>query len=247
MAECKEYLFNGCPHPQFCTDGCSGEALPSLAHNRDFPYAPAMTVPATDTMACCGDPADCGKRGMFCVMREPKHAGDNPGTPSQPSKIYMDMTLASRSHKEALLDRLRAQVPNMKASSVASQDQGFAQLAMDQQIEAAMPQSSVEAPTPVSDSAKRKATPIYSGVLRYFPDALAAVARLSKAGNDKHNKGGPLHWSRGKSDDHLDCVARHLIDAGEIDPETGEDHAAAMAWRALAFLQLVEEKRLSRV
>ena len=91
-------------------------------------------------------------------------------------------------------------------------------------------------------SAQRKAEPIYSGVLQYFPDALLAVSRVSKKGNDKHNPGQPLHWSRGKSNDHLDCVARHLITSDEID-EDGETHLAHAAWRALAALQLLEEKK----
>lgn len=95
----------------------------------------------------------------------------------------------------------------------------------------------------MSASDIRKATPLWSGVLRYFPDALAAVARLSKAGNDKHNPGEPLHWSRGKSDDHGDCLVRHQMTPDELDPETGELHATAVAWRALAQLQLLEEAR----
>lgn len=94
------------------------------------------------------------------------------------------------------------------------------------------------------DSAIRKATPIYSGVLRYFPNALAAVARLSKAGNDKHNPGQPLHWSREKSTDHGDCIVRHQLSPETVDPETGELHAAAVAWRALAQLELLEESKL---
>src|SRR5689334_5921158 len=49
-----------------------------------------------------------------------------------------------------------------------------------------------------TDSQARKDTPIARGCLDYFPLAIAAVARLSKAGNDKHNPGEPLHWSRGK-------------------------------------------------
>lgn len=96
-------------------------------------------------------------------------------------------------------------------------------------------------------SAERKAQPIFSGVLLYFPDALAAVAELSKAGNDKHNPGQPLHWSRDKSNDHADCVARHLIDVGpdwtEVDHEDGILHAAKVAWRALALLQIAVERR----
>lgn len=102
------------------------------------------------------------------------------------------------------------------------------------------------APVLPGDSAARKATPIASGVLDYFPLALAAVARHSKRSNEKHNPGEPMHWSRGKSDDHADCIIRHLIDRGTIDPDSGELHDVALAWRALAQLQIAEEKRLSR-
>lgn len=92
-------------------------------------------------------------------------------------------------------------------------------------------------------SAERKAEPIHSGVMLYFPDALAAVARISKAGNDKHNPGEPLHWARGKSTDQLDCAARHMLTMEAVDPETGEVEAAAATWRLLAQLQLIEERR----
>lgn len=88
------------------------------------------------------------------------------------------------------------------------------------------------------DSADRKATPIFSGFLAYFPRAAAAVARLSKAGNDKHNPGGPLHWSKHKSPDHADCIVRHQIDAGTEDPEDNHPHSAKVAWRALAQLEI---------
>lgn len=98
-----------------------------------------------------------------------------------------------------------------------------------------------------TDSAERKNTPIYSGLLMYFPLACAAVARHSKRGNDKHNSGEPLHWAREKSDDHLDCIVRHAIDANHFNAEIGEyEEACALAWRALANLQLLEEKRLGR-
>ncbi len=92
-------------------------------------------------------------------------------------------------------------------------------------------------------SQERKAEPVYSGVLMYFPDAIAAIARVSKAGNDKHNPGEPLHWNRGKSTDQLDCSVRHLLTPEEIDPETNEPELVAAAWRILAQLQLLEEKR----
>jgi len=93
-----------------------------------------------------------------------------------------------------------------------------------------------------ADSDARKDVPMATGVLDYFPDALAAVARLSKIGNDKHNPGQPLHWSREKSSDHADCIVRHLVDRGTVDKD-GELHDVKVAWRALALCQLAEEKR----
>lgn len=101
----------------------------------------------------------------------------------------------------------------------------------------------VEEQTLPTGSAERKSVPLCSGVIDYFPAALAAVARVSRYGNDKHNPGQPMHHARGKSTDHADCIARHLVDRGKIDPDTGESHTAEMAWRALALLQEEEEAR----
>ena len=103
----------------------------------------------------------------------------------------------------------------------------------------------LNAPILSPDPDERKNTPVFSGFINYFPLAIAAVARLSKRGNDKHNPGQPLHWAREKSTDHADCIARHLIDVDALDPETGEyEDAVALAWRALAKLQILEETRL---
>lgn len=82
----------------------------------------------------------------------------------------------------------------------------------------------------------RKAIPLASGCLYYFPSALAAIASLSKIGNDQHNPGEPLHHARGKSTDHADTILRHLVDAGTIDTD-GVRHSTKVAWRALALLQ----------
>lgn len=83
------------------------------------------------------------------------------------------------------------------------------------------------------DATERKRIPLYSGVLMYFPDALIAVAKLSQRGNEQHHKDKPLHWDRSKSTDHEDALMRHLLD-GDYD---------AVAWRALAILQLQIEGR----
>jgi hypothetical protein len=86
-----------------------------------------------------------------------------------------------------------------------------------------------------TDSAQRKRFPLTTGLLDYFPDACAAVAEVSFQGNEKHNPGEPMHHARGKSMDHADCIARHLIERGGFDQ--GIRHSAALAWRALALLQ----------
>jgi hypothetical protein len=77
------------------------------------------------------------------------------------------------------------------------------------------------------DSAARKTYPVYSGLLQYFPSALAAVAHHSYIGNEKHNPGLPLHWARGKSGDEADALLRHLMERDYV----------GVAWRALALLQ----------
>lgn len=82
----------------------------------------------------------------------------------------------------------------------------------------------------------RKQTPIYSGVLKYFPDAIREVAQCSFVGNEQHNPNTPLHWDRSKSGDELDALTRHLLEAGTIDSD-GIRHSAKVAWRALANLQ----------
>lgn len=86
------------------------------------------------------------------------------------------------------------------------------------------------------DATTRKSIPMVSGLLDYFPAALAAVAEVSRIGNDKHNPGQPMHHARGKSMDHADCILRHLVDRGLISGE-GVRHSALVAWRALALLQ----------
>ena len=95
-----------------------------------------------------------------------------------------------------------------------------------------------------TDPQARKDSPICRGVLDYFPLALAEIARVSKAGNDQHNPGEPMHWAREKSSDHADCIARHLIERGTVDVD-GQRHSGKLAWRALALLELeLENEKL---
>lgn len=91
----------------------------------------------------------------------------------------------------------------------------------------------MSAPT---DNAARKALPLFSGVLKYFPDALLEVAHVSLVGNRQHNGDSPLRWAKEKSRDEADSLSRHLLDIGTRDTD-GVRHAAKVAWRALALLQ----------
>jgi len=88
------------------------------------------------------------------------------------------------------------------------------------------PQHEVEVlPT---DSDERKKWCIYSGVVSPFPNALALVARLAYEGNLKHCEAGEsMSWNFEASDDHHDCLMRHLM----------EEEYVAVAWRALALLE----------
>jgi hypothetical protein len=86
------------------------------------------------------------------------------------------------------------------------------------------------------DADERKKTPMATGLLDYFPDALAEVARCSLIANEQHNPGEHLHWAKHKSTDEADALMRHLVDRGKIDKD-GVRHSAKVAWRALALLQ----------
>jgi hypothetical protein len=87
-----------------------------------------------------------------------------------------------------------------------------------------------------TSSTARKRLPMCSGLLDYFPAALAEVSKVSHGANEQHNPGQPMHWARGKSTDHADCLIRHLAERGEQDTD-GLRHSAKLAWRALALLQ----------
>ena len=90
-----------------------------------------------------------------------------------------------------------------------------------------------------SKAENRKATPVYSGVLKYFPDAIKEVSKCSLAGQKQHNQGDKLYWDKSKSTDNADAMVRHLIDHDNnpIDDD-GVLHLAKVAWRALAVLQI---------
>jgi hypothetical protein len=85
------------------------------------------------------------------------------------------------------------------------------------------------------DATARKNIPVYSGFIKYFPDAIVAISQLSLVGGIQHGQTREtLHWDRSKSTDHTDALMRHLI----------EEDWTAVAWRALAQLQKsIEDER----
>lgn len=120
------------------------------------------------------------------------------------------------------------------------------------------------------DSKMRYHYPISSGCLAYFPAAIAGVAKHSYIGGAKYNDGALVHL-RYISNNHLDCVGRHLLDLQDLlaARERGEktvdtyvyDFATrqeslinlpieeailiecnAMCWRSLAISQELHEK-----
>ena len=86
-------------------------------------------------------------------------------------------------------------------------------------------------------SNERKRYPVKTGFMDYFRDAIFRVANVSYVGNEQHNPGTPTHWARGKSADHGDCLARHMLCNDD------EEHMAQTAWRAMADLQVFLETK----
>lgn len=96
------------------------------------------------------------------------------------------------------------------------------------------------------DQESRNEFPLAEGLLDYFPNALAEVARLSLLGTLQHHPEGPMHWARNKSTDHANKIMRHLVDRGGFFEIGGKKirHSVAVAWRALAQAQEEIEEAL---
>jgi len=89
-----------------------------------------------------------------------------------------------------------------------------------------------------TEAMRRKATPVGTGFVDYFPLAMQEVAKISLAGQKQHglDDGGPLRWARELSADESDALMRHYIERGTLDTD-GLRHTAKMAWRAMALLE----------
>lgn len=97
-----------------------------------------------------------------------------------------------------------------------------------------------------TDDKARKALPLWTFLMEYFPDAFLAVANVAIAGNEQHNPGQPLHWAREKSTDQMNTAFRHMWDHGRgVQKDTdGQYHLAKAIWRLSAELQLMIEKEI---
>jgi hypothetical protein len=95
---------------------------------------------------------------------------------------------------------------------------------------------------------ERKATPIYTGFIKYFPLAVKEIAKASVVGNTQHKNGDVLHWDRSKSKDELDSMMRHLIDHsdGEEFDTDGVRHIVKCGWRIMAYIQKTMELEKAR-
>ena len=91
----------------------------------------------------------------------------------------------------------------------------------------------------------RKATPI-DAIFKFWPDAMVALAQHIWKGNEKYNPEHPkIGWIREKSSDHVGSMTRHLC-YDYVKATTKEAKVkvmSAIAWRALAELQLLTEEK----
>ncbi|QDP47313.1 MAG: hypothetical protein Unbinned4388contig1000_32 [Prokaryotic dsDNA virus sp.] len=100
----------------------------------------------------------------------------------------------------------------------------------------------------MSTDEERKATPIFTAFVKYFPRAIASVTRLSVKANEQHNNGEEVYWAKEKSPNHLDSLMRHLTDLamGKEYDEDGVLSLQKIAWRGMAALEIYLEKEGKR-
>ena len=91
------------------------------------------------------------------------------------------------------------------------------------------------------DSRARYQYPIASGCVAYFPAALAGVAKHSYIGGAKYNDGALVHL-RYISNNHFDCVQRHVFDLQDLlaARERGEAYVNVLVY------DFIEKKEIMR-
>lgn len=95
-----------------------------------------------------------------------------------------------------------------------------------------------------TDSKARKQLQLWTFLMEYFPRTFLSVVEAARKGNEQHNPGEPLHWSREKSADQMNAAFNHLFDYGtgsKIDTD-GARHLAKAIWRLSAQNELDEER-----
>ncbi len=88
-------------------------------------------------------------------------------------------------------------------------------------------------------------SPVTRGALHYFPRAIRAIARLSAIGAKKYSWKGWESVPDGINR-YSDAIGRHELaiegDFTKRDPDTGVLEATAVAWNAMARLELILRK-----
>jgi len=95
---------------------------------------------------------------------------------------------------------------------------------------------------------RRKGQPVYTGVLKYFPDAIKYIGHVSLVGGKQYGQDETnIFWDRDNTSVNEDALVRHLIDHSKNPKDTdGVYHLGKVAWRALAALQeMLEENKFS--
>lgn len=83
---------------------------------------------------------------------------------------------------------------------------------------------------------EKKMRRVFTGMLKYFPNACLEVGYVSFIANEQHNPGEPMHWDKSKSIGEGDEIVRHLMAEETFDTD-GARHRGKAAWRALELLE----------
>jgi len=101
-----------------------------------------------------------------------------------------------------------------------------------------------------TDDKLRKALPILTFLVEYFPDVIIELTQLCVAGNIQHNPElapTDIKWAREKSKDQLNTAFRHLFDRARGVHYDADKiaHLTKTAWRSMAQRQLdIEAERI---
>jgi len=140
--------------------------------------------------------------------------------------------------KRMIEDRLEREAVDPRGYSIESLDEYYDRTVLGGNVTVRTRKEKYEN-IETSSADVRKGQPVFTGVLKYFPNALKEVASCSLAGNKQHHPDKELHWDKTKSTDNEDALVRHLIDHS-INPmdNDGVLHLAKVCWRSLAALEI---------